>query len=1222
MKMLNWEIDNTIDPSSFLTQREKILGYIDNQYELLYILIDIIIIINDTCKDNARKSKKLKNFKDKCLLQEIFKKIKNNVTTYNGLDEDIIYSLYLLDYITLSPKDNIKYLYAGSKALIGERIRTGESRFGFIHIEHVCQDFFLGIKDKADIFYLMMTYLQSKYSIKFSPNTVRLFNIFAEHINALYADLQKTTKSRQRMNIDRIRFNWEKIETELLEIAEKHQIENIENIVYIFFQVSFILKLFEPSKTKADTLFVNGYFDINYFILMFYGLKTSIPGFDDLFGGGLLLPSKKNNYFSTGKIILLHGEYGSGKTILSSQIAFEIAQKGGISFIFALEQDIKDLVMQYYSFGWLPKDNEFFFTTQIDEFLELANNKSTDKGLLGVGNISKIDSQEHFDAILSFISQDCFKFFNLRLIVIDPINSVILKQSNLRKLRSQTNNFFNELKENAVDAIFTTEYEDNQYKQFRHEHNISDYVIRLWSEEYDNLKYKQRFIEVTKSRGQSTHRGRQAFSIVKNGGCHIYLSSPAFLIQRSQRRSMAQDFKTLVKSGIEKLDNILNPNNQAHLLGGFLKGDIITYSGEGSSGKTNLALLFLLQKKSNRASKSLLITFNKSEQSIFASIEHDGAIRKTLRNEYGGINIGFRNLCDSLDVITMDGGYIRPGQFFQKMLLMFDSARKEGKYYDKIVIDNIRYMEENCPLISNDKIFVTTLIKFLRTENCTSIIVCSGQKTEASRIQQEILESSDCIINFNKIDFKGDKIIAFNILRSSFNRHDKRTFELKIDPELGLSITHQLDFLKNPLSDKQEFIRIRLFLHSETKSQSVYNESLQFTLKNTLVPNVIVHDKDIFTSLQMSDLGMRSSFDELQIVQIDEHQLPFASKHWLRHFILDNSDKLFKSFSSDILNICHNYDHIWAFPFYGNPSFLLINKSIADNFVLSWENIAELCKSQKELVFDFPKETNENFNCLFLEILHSQNILASNKSENICLKSLLNKKPLIRKVIQIFWKIGHKSFSMKNEANSENGINDKITINTNAQIIRTWYTIYNNLYNNDYNKIKDFVILPLPSEISCSGDWYLGVTKFSAATDIGFDIIRMLASANSAQGRFENGLGIPLNNKFIKTGIGTLPLDTNYDHTNFMSYLYNNSKMIRRSQYGCYFMLSGCLAFYLKSILKINTYKELNASMNNIINKLNHRLNDIWSDNEDRQCFAQSTRICKESMHNKIMNTD
>jgi len=1184
--------------------------------DALYFFLESIFTINEMLRHNACSFKD--NIESNRIEIILIKEKLSKRIDREKLVDALIKCLLIVDQVTVGPSATPKYLYGGSKSLRDLRIMGKGPLYGQINPLFTCQELFKGLTNSQDIYYYLTMYLSEKYNVIYSAETIYAFKIFATYINDNNIDNDLISASSRNI------VKRSELEQELYGNAKIYISENLDNLIQMFFHITDLIGVIKNYNRKPDYVSINGSIDVDYILTKLFGLKTSIPGFDDLFGGGLLLPRYSKDQVGQGKIMLVRGEFGTGKTILVTQLAFEIARKGGIVFVFTLDQNETELKQQFFSFGFLPNNNEFAFFDNIEGFQEFAKFKNNNKGVIGIGKISKMNHIGYFESLLAFVNQDFFQNFPLKLVIVDPINSVIIDENNLIELRNQTNRIFQEIKKKGISCIFTAEMGEEPYARFRHEQNIADYVIQLWVEETDNVKYKQRFIEIKKSRGQLTHRGRQSFIIEKGNGINIFLSSPAYLLLRSPRRSN-HNSNNMISSGLKLLDDILIKKNNKKENGGFHEGDIVVYSGSSSIGKSDLANVFLLQPQIQSRTKSLFITFDKSPEYVLNQIKEGGAVIKTVNNLKGLSKTGSGISTEHLEILSFEGGFIRSGEFFQKLIRHFDTARINNCRIDKVVIDNVIYMEEHCPLISADKTFVTTLIRILRTENCTSIIICNERDVSVlSTIQKEIIDSSDCVINFKKIFFKGEELNTLHVTKSFGNIHDRKVYELVVNNEYGIYITQQFSLLKDIISGKPEIIPIRLFLHAEMEEQNNYNKVLESSIRNTLVSEVNLCNEDILSSIQMADIGIKSAFNELQIVQIDEHQMSYAGEHWLEKFKKEKGHDISKNFIEEIRHCFSNSNEFWALPFYGNISLLAYNSAqIESSKITDWYKIAELCLSTEDVVFDFPKVSNENINCLFLEIMLS--LLNEEKYEMFnnpyyCLKDLFSFKDLIYKTSELFWCVGHTtfktySFHQKKERNEGKLNYTMIDVNAKAKIWRLWLTNLNHMINSiNHDDSQNIQVIALPSKISIAGDWFIGVTKVSAAKDVGRDIIKELASFHSAQFRLEKGVGFPLNNGLFEIGLGTFPPSYLKFDPNQLIDLYKSS--YRRSSFGCYFSVSGCLSYYLKYILSFPNINELKSNLTVLFQSVLGYFEKTWLNNDNKQtydcrCPIMKNRTCK-----------
>ncbi len=1065
-----------------------------------------------------------------------------------------------------------------------------------------------------DIEYHTFRWLARRHGIRYTAFVVEALRNMSTEVNALR--MESSAKQRQ------VSTPRSKLLARLRHVTRN--VDTPESIASFFMDLAEMQGVIALDWRHRSSVLLRGACDPDYLLCRSFGLKTAIAGFDEIFNGGLLMAQSTSPDSSIGRTIIVRGACGSGKTLLASQLAFEVASKGGVAFVFALDQERADLNKQYRSFGWLPGNGNFRYADSADQFLvALADRGRREKGLFGVGNVSKCSLETHFDSIRSLIEVPGFSEFPLNLIVVDPVNSVVLPNgANPQSLRNATNDFFQYLKQRGVAAVFTTEQESDPQRQFHHEENIADVVIKLWNEESERQQYSQRFLEILKSRGQPTHRGRQPFAIKKGTGIVIYPSSAAVMAERSERRTFPPSSQR-TSCGIEDLDRILcnlalrvsmhRPTREhgAELRAniGFREREVITLRGTSGCGKTEIALVFALTQncpvgpRPLRRPKALYVTFRDSDESV-RSLILEGAVNTMLsRRPWRQRGTGAVTQLQRLITLSFEGGFLRPGEVLQKIIGAFRTARAAGSVIEKVVIDNVKYMQESCPLIAADTTFVPTLMRVLRTENCTTMFVCTGDDHPVSEMSREIADSSDCVIDFRRVFFRGQNLTAVHVAKTRSMEHDPRVYEIVLDKREGIRITQQFALFRNVMSGRPDPLPLRLFLHAETASQARYNSEISATLGHTLGTTVDVSAQDLLTSLRVADIAPAAGVDELQIVQVDEYQVRAAGNSWLQRFPVSQMPRLLESYSKSTLSCCTDGKEFWAVPYYGNVSLLAYDKSkmtLQPN--ASWRDIASVCRGRPNtLVFDFTKDSDETINSFFLEMLAEELWLQRGKRQpfhGMCLGDILS-APVCRRVAKRFWRIGHKAYQAQppeigrvESRLSGNSTAPFATCSPDALIWRHWYTtLIQMLGDIGADRRSNIRVRPLPGNFSVTGEWFLGVTRMSSGRDVGVKVVDTLTSYDAAQERVERAVAFPVRKEFFAGQIDRFPSSLFQLEYGDLSSLCKNA--IRRSSFACYFEATKTLTFFLRTLLCLPDSPELDTRIKEIVSLMARKVSNI-----------------------------
>jgi hypothetical protein len=144
-------------------------------------------------------------------------------------------------------------------------------------------------------------------------------------------------------------------------------------------------------------------------------------------------------------------------------------------------------------------------------------------------------------------------------------------------------------------------------------------------------------------------------------------------------------------------------------------------------------------------------------------------------------------------------------------------------------------------------------------------------------------------------------------------------------------------------------------------------------------------------------------------------------------------------------------------------------------------------------------------------------------------------------------------------------------------------------------------VSPLPGNVAIAGEWYCGVTSYSAAPDVGIEVIKMLTSHEAELDRLQAGIGLPTRSKFYEGKLGRNITDTSVspyfsmDLNSLKKIIY---KALRRSNIGLYSQFSNILAHHLQRIIAIpdGDEEKIEEKISSAIDSLNTRIEFVLSD--------------------------
>jgi circadian clock protein KaiC len=277
--------------------------------------------------------------------------------------------------------------------------------------------------------------------------------------------------------------------------------------------------------------------------------STGDMGLDRILGGGIPLRST----------VVIAGEPGSGKTVLTLQTLFHAARRGKKCLYFTTISEPSIKVMRYVQMF------DFFDVGLLDEqviFVDLG-------GIIREGperTLAEIEArvEEHDPA---FVAIDSFK----------AISDLLRGDQDLRRfiydLVVQTAGW-------GATTFLVGEYARDEYSSFA-EFAIADGIVRLGSERQGLTSVRE--LEILKLRGAGYSSGQHFFDITK-AGISIYPRVSAPLDVQFQPSAASSE---RVRTGIQGLDDLL--------AGGLPRSSSTIVQGGTGTGKTLLSLQFLLE---------------------------------------------------------------------------------------------------------------------------------------------------------------------------------------------------------------------------------------------------------------------------------------------------------------------------------------------------------------------------------------------------------------------------------------------------------------------------------------------------------------------------------------------------------------------------------------------------------------------------------------------------
>jgi circadian clock protein KaiC len=286
-------------------------------------------------------------------------------------------------------------------------------------------------------------------------------------------------------------------------------------------------------------------------------IPTGITGLDEVLDGGV----------PKGRVMLVTGTAGTGKTVFLNEFLYRgITQLNENGVYVTFEEDPKDIITNVRSFGWK------YISLIKKKKLVFVDAAPAEEMVLETG------PQYDLSPLVKRIEYAIGKV-KAKRVVVDSIDALFSRFSNKDVVRTALYQISAKLKKSGVTALISAEKTDKEeLSRYGVEEFVADGVIQL-----ELIKGQQQFLRrifVKKLRGMGYRSGIMEFMISENG-LKVF---PKIPVQSLLAKTNFQIRKTF---GIEKLDQLLG--------GGIPQGHLVMLSGNTGTGKTLLALQFLVQ---------------------------------------------------------------------------------------------------------------------------------------------------------------------------------------------------------------------------------------------------------------------------------------------------------------------------------------------------------------------------------------------------------------------------------------------------------------------------------------------------------------------------------------------------------------------------------------------------------------------------------------------------
>ena len=458
--------------------------------------------------------------------------------------------------------------------------------------------------------------------------------------------------------------------------------------------------------------------------------RTGIAGLDDILSGG----------FIPGRLYLIDGDPGAGKTTLSLQYLLEGVKQGEKTLYITLSETKEELTAGAASHGWSLDGIE------IVELIADEKDLSGDE-MVTMYHPSEVELTETTKSVL-----DAVKRINPSRLIFDSLSEMRLLAQNSLRYRRQIlalKQFF--IGRKCTVLLLddrTSEGSDLQLQSIAHGVLALEQLAPVYGA-------ARRRLRVMKFRGTQYRGGFHDFAI-EPGGLNVFPR----LVASEHSEPFTREH---IKSGVTALDALLG--------GGPDRGTSTLLMGPAGAGKSTVAVQYATAAAA-RGDHAVIFTFDESTA--------------TLEARSAGLGIKFQEGVEAgqVKVHQVDPAELSPGEFAFRVreAVERDNARV-------IVIDSLNGYMNSMPEERYLTAQLHELLTYLGRQGVTTILVVAQHGLMGTNMQSPVDTSylADSVVLFRYFEYAGKVKKAISVVKKRSGAHEESIRELRFD-KMGIHL--------------------------------------------------------------------------------------------------------------------------------------------------------------------------------------------------------------------------------------------------------------------------------------------------------------------------------------------------------------------------------------------------------------------------------------------------
>ncbi|WP_114952324.1 ATPase domain-containing protein [Sphingosinicella terrae] len=467
---------------------------------------------------------------------------------------------------------------------------------------------------------------------------------------------------------------------------------------------------------------------------------TGIEGLDRILGGGL----------ARGRVFLLEGNPGTGKTTVASQFLIAGAAAGERTLYITLSETEDELRASAASHGWSLDGVDLFELVPPESLLDDDQQQS----LLYSSDLELGETTKRIFEAFERVKPD--------RVVLDSLSEIrLLAQSSLRYRRQilALKHYFSRQTTTVLmlDDL-TTETLDKTV------HSVAHGVVRLeeLAPEYGS---ERRRLRVIKYRGRRFRGGFHDFSILE-GGVRVFPR----LVAAEHKKSFTRD---LLPSRSPELDALLG--------GGVERGSSVLILGPAGTGKSLLALTFV-QAAVDRGERAAMFVFDEE-----LGLLKDRAV---------GLGIDLQKMVDKelLVLEQVDAAELSPGELSERVRRCVEQHGART-----VVVDSLNGYQAAMPGESALVLHLHELLQYLNRQGATTFLTVAQHGLVGDmKSPVDVTYLADTVVLLRYFEATGRVRRAISVVKKRSGAHEDTIREYQIGAR-GITLGQPLDAFQGVL---------------------------------------------------------------------------------------------------------------------------------------------------------------------------------------------------------------------------------------------------------------------------------------------------------------------------------------------------------------------------------------------------------------------------------------